>query len=119
MTTHDWTFETQLVHNAFKTDRSTGAVSVPIQHASTFHQSGFDDFGQYDYSRSGTPTRQALEDTIAALEGGTRGLAFASGMAYHLNCFSSIIKRRSRPCHKRCVWRYFQNDYSSSFAIWH
>lgn len=92
MTTHDWTFETQLVHNAFKTDRSTGAVSVPIQHASTFHQSSFDDFGQYDYSRSGTPTRQALEDTIAALEGGTRGLAFASGMAAISTAFLLLSK---------------------------
>ncbi|AMM88528.1 cystathionine gamma-synthase [Bacillus pumilus] len=92
MTTHDWTLETQLVHNAFKTDRSTGAVSVPIQHASTFHQSNFDDFGQYDYSRSGTPTRQALEDTIAALEGGTRGLAFASGMAAISTAFLLLSK---------------------------
>ncbi|MGG2942944.1 cystathionine beta-lyase [Bacillus safensis] len=92
MTTHDWTLETQLVHNAFKTDRSTGAVSVPIQHASTFHQSSFDEFGQYEYSRSGTPTRQALEDTIAALEGGTRGLAFASGMAAISTAFLLLSK---------------------------
>ncbi|MEI4789531.1 cystathionine beta-lyase [Bacillus sp. FJAT-53060] len=92
MTTHDWTLETKLVHNAFKTDRSTGAVSVPIQHASTFHQSSFDEFGQYDYSRSGTPTRQALEDTIAALEGGTRGLAFASGMAAISTAFLLLSK---------------------------
>ena len=41
----------------------------------------FDKFGEYDYSRSGTPTRKALEDTIAELEGGTRGFAFSSGMA--------------------------------------
>ncbi|MED4787763.1 cystathionine beta-lyase [Bacillus atrophaeus] len=81
MSNHNWTLETQLVHNPFKTDGATGAVSVPIQHASTFHQSSFEEFGAFDYSRSGTPTRTALEETIAALEGGTRGFAFSSGMA--------------------------------------
>ncbi|MFE7494073.1 PLP-dependent transferase, partial [Bacillus velezensis] len=81
MSNHNWTLETQLVHNPFKTDGATGAVSVPIQHASTFHQSSFEEFGTYDYSRSGTPTRTALEETIAGLEGGTRGFAFSSGMA--------------------------------------
>lgn len=59
MSKHNWTLETQLVHNPFKTDGGTGAVSVPIQHASTFHQSSFEEFGAYDYSRSGTPTRTA------------------------------------------------------------
>ena len=55
--------------------------SVPIQHASTFHQSDIDQFGKYDYSRSLNPTREALEDIIAELEEGTRGFAFSSGMA--------------------------------------
>lgn len=59
----------------------TGAVNVPIYLSSTFHQDSFDHFGPYDYSRSGNPTREALEKTIAELEGGTRGLAFASGIA--------------------------------------
>src|SRR5699024_1624184 len=59
----------------------TGAVNVPIYLSSTFHQNSFDDFGPFDYSRSGNPTRQALEEKIADLEGGARGLAFASGMA--------------------------------------
>ncbi|MBT2573772.1 cystathionine beta-lyase [Bacillus sp. ISL-51] len=81
MSNQNWTLETQLVHNSFKTDGATGAVSVPIQHASTFHQSSFEEFGAYDYSRSGTPTRTALEETIANLEGGTRGFAYSSGMA--------------------------------------
>lgn len=77
----EWSFSTKLLHNEWKVDRATGAVSVPIQHASTFHQFDFDSFGKYDYSRSGNPTREALEETIAALEGGVRGFAFASGMA--------------------------------------
>lgn len=62
-------------------EKKTGAVNVPIYLSSTFHQDSFDHFGPYDYSRSGNPTREALEKTIAELEGGTRGLAFASGIA--------------------------------------
>ncbi|MGG4265040.1 cystathionine beta-lyase [Peribacillus simplex] len=81
MTTHDFSFETKLLHNQHKFDPATGGVSVPIQHASTFHQSEIDQFGKYDYSRSGNPTREALEDIIAELEEGTHGFAFSSGMA--------------------------------------
>lgn len=73
--------QTRLLHNQHKIDPTTGAVSVPIQHASTFHQFSFEEFGKYDYSRSGNPTRHALEEVIAELEGGVRGFAFASGMA--------------------------------------
>nr|WP_180953510.1 cystathionine beta-lyase [Bacillus sp. T33-2] len=76
-----YSFETKLLHNKYKFDPSTGAVSVPIQHASTYHQPGIDQFGKYDYSRSLNPTREALEEVIASLEGGSRGFAFASGMA--------------------------------------
>ena len=76
-----YTFQTRLLHNDHKYDEQTGAVSVPIQQASTFHQIDFDQPGKYDYSRSGNPTREALEATIANLEGGVRGFAFASGMA--------------------------------------
>ncbi len=78
---NNFSFETRLLHNKHKIDPTTGAVSVPIQHASTFHQSDFDQFGKYDYGRSLNPTREALEEVIAELEGGTRGFAFASGMA--------------------------------------
>lgn len=76
-----YTFETNLLHNKHKWDPETGGVSVPIQHASTFHQKDIDSFGKYDYSRSGNPTREALEDVIAELEEGCRGFAFSSGMA--------------------------------------
>lgn len=76
-----YSFDTKLLHNRHKFDPATGAVSVPIQHASTFHQVNIDRFGKYDYSRSLNPTREALEDVIAELEEGTRGFAFASGMA--------------------------------------
>lgn len=89
---NNWSFDTRLLHNEYKTDGSTGAVSVPVQHASTFHQASFDEFGEFDYSRSGNPTRQALEETIAALEGGVRGFAFASGMAAISTAFLLLSK---------------------------
>lgn len=88
----DYTFQTKLLHNNHKFDPNTGAVSVPIQHASTFHQSDFDSFGQYDYSRSGNPTRETLEAAIAELEGGVRGFAFASGMAAISTAFMLLSK---------------------------
>jgi cystathionine beta-lyase len=88
----DYTFQTKLLHNDHKFDPHTGAVSVPIQHASTFHQSDFDSFGQYDYSRSGNPTRETLEAAIAELEGGVRGFAFASGMAAISTAFLLLSK---------------------------
>ena len=81
MSSENYSFETKLLHNQHKVDPNTGAVSVPIQHASTFHQFDIENYGKYDYARSGNPTREALEDVIAELEGGTRGFAFSSGMA--------------------------------------
>ena len=77
----NYSFQTKLLHNNHKIDRNTGAVSVPIHHASTFHQFDIDQFGKYDYGRSLNPTREALEESIALLEEGTKGLAFSSGMA--------------------------------------
>ena len=59
----------------------TGAVTVPIYQTATFRHPGLGQSTGYDYSRSGNPTRQALEEGIALLEGGCRGFAYASGMA--------------------------------------
>jgi cystathionine beta-lyase/cystathionine gamma-synthase len=74
-------FETLLLHTGNEFDPATGALSAPIQNASTYRQA--DPFVRqpFDYLRSGNPTRRALENVVAALEGGTRGFAFASGMA--------------------------------------
>lgn len=74
-------FGTKLIHNGNEIDEETGALSIPIYQASTYHQRDIDSFGKYDYSRSGNPTREALENTIARLENGCRGFAFSSGMA--------------------------------------
>ncbi|REE57488.1 cystathionine beta-lyase [Paenibacillus taihuensis] len=74
-------FATKLIHFGSEIDETTGASSVPIYQASTFHHHDIFNPPTHDYSRSGNPTRQALEDYIALLEGGVRGFAFASGMA--------------------------------------
>lgn len=74
-------FGTRLLHFGAEIDSETGASSVPIYQASTFHHHDIFNPPQYDYSRSGNPTRQALEDYIALLEGGVRGFAYSSGMA--------------------------------------
>jgi cystathionine beta-lyase len=87
-----YTFQTNLLHNKYKLDPQTGAVSVPIQHASTFHQADIDSFGKYDYARSGNPTREALEEVIAELEEGCRGFAFSSGMAAISTAFMLLSK---------------------------
>lgn len=72
--------ESLLVHGAVEGDKYTGSVNVPIYQTSTYKQAALGDF-KYEYSRTGNPTREALEKTIAALENGLYGLAFASGMA--------------------------------------
>ena len=74
-------FATKLIHNGHAIDPATGALGVPICQTSTFRQESIDHFGRYDYSRSGNPTREALEEAVALLENGSHGLAFASGMA--------------------------------------
>ena len=92
MNNNEFTFETKLLHNRHKIDAATGAVSVPIQHASTFHQNDIDQFGKYDYSRSLNPTREALEDVIAELEGGSAGLPFLLGWLPSQQPFSCFLQ---------------------------
>ncbi len=75
-------FETRAIHDGQEPDPATGAVTVPIYQTSTYKQDGVGGLrGGYEYSRSANPTRTALEECLAALEGGVRGLAFASGLA--------------------------------------
>ena len=73
--------ETALIHGGISTDQRTGAVNVPIYQTSTFKQDGLGKMRGYEYSRTGNPTREALEALIAELEGGYAGFAFASGLA--------------------------------------
>jgi len=74
-------FATRAIHAGQAPDPTTGAVVVPIYQTSTFAQDALGKHRGYEYSRTGNPTRAALEQCIAALEGGAHGLAFASGMA--------------------------------------
>ncbi|MBF6049966.1 cystathionine gamma-synthase [Streptomyces sp. NRRL B-1677] len=75
-------FETLAIHAGQEPDPLTGAVVPPIYQVSTYKQDGVGGLrGGYEYSRSANPTRTALEENLAALEGGVRGLAFASGLA--------------------------------------
>src|SRR3954468_6153876 len=74
-------FETLAIHAGQDPDPATGAVVVPIYQTSTYVQSEVGQHKGYEYSRSGNPTRTALETCLAALEGGRTGLAFASGLA--------------------------------------
>ena len=71
----------QLIHGGIDGDEKTGAVNVPIFQTSTYKQDGLGKDRGYEYSRSGNPTREALEALITELEGGIAGFAFASGMA--------------------------------------
>jgi cystathionine gamma-synthase len=75
-------FDTLAIHAGQEPDPATGAVVPPIYQVSTYKQDGIGGLrGGYEYSRTANPTRAALEECLAALEGGVRGLAFASGMA--------------------------------------
>ena len=73
--------ESQIVHAGTCTDSATGAISTPIYQTATFRHPGLGQSTGYDYSRTKNPTRQAVEQAIAALERGGAGFAFSSGMA--------------------------------------
>lgn len=73
--------DTVLIHGGIMGDAKTGAVSVPIYQVSTFQQDAPGKHRGYEYARTGNPTRNALEQLIADLEHGSRGFAFATGMA--------------------------------------
>ncbi|MBP1968946.1 cystathionine gamma-lyase/homocysteine desulfhydrase [Virgibacillus natechei] len=73
--------KTKMIHGGITGDEQTGAVSVPIYQVSTYKQESAGNHGGYEYSRTGNPTRHALETVIADLENGEAGFAFGSGMA--------------------------------------
>ncbi|HLB45067.1 MAG TPA: PLP-dependent transferase, partial [Candidatus Limnocylindrales bacterium] len=78
----NWRPETLAVHAGMAPDELTGAVAPPIYQTATFAQDGVGrPRGGWEYARTGNPTRARLEEAIAALEGGSHGLAFASGSA--------------------------------------
>lgn len=81
-------FGTKTIHAGQKADPSTGAIMTPIYQTSTYKQASPGDFKGYEYSRTGNPTRTALENNLAALENGKYGLCFGSGLA----AIDAIIK---------------------------
>ncbi|MCA9862443.1 MAG: cystathionine gamma-synthase [Thermomicrobiales bacterium] len=83
MTTNwnDTAFETRAIHAGQDPDPATGAIITPIYQTSTFVQQAVGEHQGYDYARTANPTRQALQEALASLEGGAWGLAYASGMA--------------------------------------
>ncbi|MBB5786066.1 cystathionine gamma-synthase [Jiangella mangrovi] len=86
-------FETRAIHAGQDPDPRTGAVITPIYATSTYAQDGVGGLREgYEYSRTANPTRTALEECIAALEGGVRGLAFASGMAAEDTLLRTVLK---------------------------
>ncbi|WP_418058110.1 cystathionine gamma-synthase [Pimelobacter simplex] len=87
-------FETRAIHAGYSPDPTTGAVIPPIYATSTYAQDGVGGLRNgYEYSRSANPTRTALESTLAALEGGAHGFAFASGLAAE----DTLIRALCRP----------------------
>jgi cystathionine beta-lyase/cystathionine gamma-synthase len=87
----DKSMETILAHAGSCWDERTGAVSMPVYQTATFRHPALGASTGYDYSRSGNPNRTVLEDTMALLEGGERGLAFSSGMAA-IDCVLRIFE---------------------------
>lgn len=84
-------FRTRAIHVGNEADPQTGAVVPPVHLASTFRQPGSGQWGQYDYSRSGNPTRSGLQQTLASLEGGCGALAFSTGMAA-IHCVTMLLE---------------------------
>jgi cystathionine gamma-lyase len=85
-------FSTRAIHAGQDADPATGATVVPIYATSTYTQAAPGQHKGYEYSRSGNPTRAALEICLAALEGGERGLAFASGLAASTAVVQALLK---------------------------
>jgi cystathionine gamma-lyase len=85
-------FSTTAIHAGQPPDPASGATVIPISVSSTFTQAAPGDHKGYEYARSGNPTRAALETCLAAIEGGERGLAFASGLAATTAVFQALLK---------------------------
>src|SRR5438874_2071473 len=85
-------FSTRAIHAGQDADPATGATVVPIYATSTYTQAAPGQHKGYEYSRSGNPTRTALETALAALEEGERGLAFASGLAATTAVFAALLR---------------------------
>lgn len=102
-------FETKLIHGGQSEDQATGAVSIPVYRSSTFHQYELGGNPKWEYSRTGNPTRAALEALIADLEGGVAGFAFASGSAaiHAMLMLSTMQQQRLKRKKNHCMDKLF------------
>jgi len=92
-------FNTRAIHAGQEPDPATGAVNVPVHLSTTFKQDGVGGLrGGYEYSRSANPTRTALEECLAALEGGARALTFASGLAAEDTLLRTVCEPPATSC---------------------
>ncbi|MCJ8498873.1 cystathionine gamma-synthase [Chryseobacterium salipaludis] len=83
-------FDTKVIHGGQQPERVTGSVNIPVFLTSTFAQQSPGVHSGYEYSRAANPTRQALEDSLASIENGARGLAFGSGLAA-IDCVLKLL----------------------------
>jgi cystathionine beta-lyase len=83
-------FNTKVIHGGQHHESATGSVNVPVFLTSTFAQKSPGVHSGYEYSRAANPTRQALEDSLASIENGARGLAFGSGLAA-IDCVLKLL----------------------------
>src|SRR5688572_28607536 len=93
VTEHEYGFSTRAIRAGQAFDPTTGAVVPPIYMTSTFVQDGIGGFrGGYEYARGGNPTRDSLQELLAALEGGDRALSFASGLAAEDTLLRAVLQ---------------------------
>lgn len=85
-------FETRAIHDGQAPDPRTGSVAVPVYQTSTYQQDAIGQHRGYEYSRTGNPTRAALETCLASLEQATHGFAFASGVAATTAVLQALLK---------------------------
>src|SRR6266542_5493259 len=107
-------FSTDAIHAGNAPDPRTGAVAVPIYQTSTYVQAGLGKHKGYEYARTQNPPREALERSIAALEGGRHGLAFGSGLA----ALDAALKLLSAGDHVVCGENVYGGSHRQMTHIW-
>ncbi len=112
--TDDARFGTRAIHSGQEPDKTTGAIMTPIYQTSTYVQDGPGGHSGYEYSRTGNPTRTALEANLAALEDGKFGLCFASGCA----ATSAVIMCLHRGAHVVCTDDLYGGTFRLFDKVW-
>ena len=110
-------FETAAIHAGQEPEEQTGAIVVPIFQTATYAQPAIGQHKGYEYSRTHNPTRKAMEECIAALEGGKYGLGFASGMAA-ISTSMSLVKQGDHIISSDDVYGGTYRDFEQIFRDW-